>query len=421
MGSCIDRVGGVVCGRGCGHRGRTFVADLDRPFRHRRLEPDSLEGAVSARGEFTTAEQQTGLQQSLTRMRAQTPVAPATSSQYPAVSSQARLQPDLYAAAFTRELLTQDYRASRDDVLAWVQSESAQSTEPLVVGLTPVELRPRLALWSVQDDTGSPAIVPSRSAWAALAERRAYTTVQIQKVTEPVAWADAVAGGQITDPGVTARQVDAEVTLHTTDRGHPITAASSVALTIQLEGPPGQGRVRFVVAVIYDAWGSPKATAASRRGRAFSGSPTVSRAPRFACAIGTARGSPEAMAASNKGRAFSAPPRQPVDRRGSPARSAPTWGSPEAAAASNKGRAFLGSPTPTSRAPRFVCASGTASGSPEATAASNNGRAFSTPPNQAVQRQGWSCQPGRQGQPHAATAASRPRHCQRCTPRGRRC
>src|SRR5664280_1574853 len=153
----------------------------------------SLPGASSL-----TAEQQTGLQQSLTRMRAQIPVTAATSAQYPAVSSQARQQPDLYAAAFAAQLLTQDYRTSRDDLLAWVQSESAPSTEPLVVGLTPVSLRGRLALWSVQDDTGSPAIVPNRSAWASLAARQGYTTVQIQKVTEPVAWAAAVADGQIT-------------------------------------------------------------------------------------------------------------------------------------------------------------------------------------------------------------------------------
>ncbi|HEY5181879.1 MAG TPA: hypothetical protein VIJ07_19260 [Dermatophilaceae bacterium] len=210
----------------------------------------SLPGASSL-----TVEQQSDLQQSLTRMRAQIPVTPATSAQNPAVSSQARLQPDLYAAAFTAQLLTQDYHASRDQLLAWVQSESAQSTEPLVVGLTPVELRTRLALWSVQDDTGSPAIVPNRSYWAALAERQGYTTVQIQKVTEPVSCADAVAGGQITDPGVTARQVDAEVTLHTTDHGHPITAASSVALTIQLEGPPVRGGYGFVVAAIYNVAG----------------------------------------------------------------------------------------------------------------------------------------------------------------------
>ena len=210
----------------------------------------SLPGASSL-----TGEQQSDLQQSLTRMRAEVPVAPATSAQYPAVSSQARLQPDLYAATFTRELLTQDYHTSRDDVLAWVQSEAAQSTEPLVVGQTPVGLRGRLALWSVQDDTGSPAIVPSPSAWAALAQRRGYTTVQIQKVTEPVSWAAAVAGGQITDPAVTARQVDAEVTLHTTNHGHATVTRSSVSLTVQLEGPPTRGGYGFVVAVIYDVVG----------------------------------------------------------------------------------------------------------------------------------------------------------------------
>ena len=54
----------------------------------------SLPGARSL-----TSPQQTGLQQSLARMRDQVPVAPATSARYPAVSSQARLQPDLYAAA----------------------------------------------------------------------------------------------------------------------------------------------------------------------------------------------------------------------------------------------------------------------------------------------------------------------------------
>jgi len=202
-----------------------------------------------------TSGQQTGLQLSLARMRDQVPVVPATSPLYPAVSSQARQQPDLYAAAFTAQLLSQDYRTGRDQLLAWVQSETAPSTEPLVVGLTPVGLRGRLALWSVQDDTGSPAIVPSPSAWAALAARHGYATVRIQKVTEPVSWAAAVAGGAITDPGVTARQVDAEVTLHTTDHGHAAATRSSVSLTVQLEGPPARGGYGFVVAVIYDVVG----------------------------------------------------------------------------------------------------------------------------------------------------------------------
>jgi hypothetical protein len=202
-----------------------------------------------------TSGQQTSLQLSLARMRAQVPIVPATSARYPAVSSQARVQPDLYAAAFTRQLLSQDYRTGRGQLLAWVQSEAATSTEPLVVGLTPVGLRGRLALWSVQDDTGSPAIVPSPSAWTALAQRRGYTTVQIQKVTEPVSWAAAVADGEITDPAVTARQVDADVTLHTTDHGRATATRSSVSLTVQLEGPPTRNGYGFVVAVIYDVAG----------------------------------------------------------------------------------------------------------------------------------------------------------------------
>jgi hypothetical protein len=202
-----------------------------------------------------TSGQQTSLQLSLARMRAQVPIVPATSARYPAVSSQARVQPDLYAAAFTRQLLSQDYRTGRGQLLAWVQSEAATSTEPLVVGLTPVGLRGRLALWSVQDDTGSPAIVPSPSAWTALAQRRGYTTVQIQKVTEPVSWAAAVADGEITDPAVTARQVDADVTLHTTDHGRATATRSSVSLTVQLEGPPTRSGYGFVVAVIYNVVG----------------------------------------------------------------------------------------------------------------------------------------------------------------------
>ena len=169
-----------------------------------------------------------------------------------AVGSRNRQQPDLYAAAFTRQLLTQDYRTSRDQLLARVQSESAQSTEPLVVGLTPVDLRGRLALWSVQDDTGRPEIGPSRSRLEAMAERQGYTTVQMQKVTEPVAWAGAVADGEITDPGVTARQIDAEVTLHTVDHGRAMTTRFSEALSIQLEGPPVRGGYGFVVAAIYN-------------------------------------------------------------------------------------------------------------------------------------------------------------------------
>jgi hypothetical protein len=214
--------------------------------------PPAVAAALSRSGPGSLAsDQQSDLQQNITRIRALVPVNSATSPQYPAVSAQARQQPDLYAAAFVSELFTQDYRTSRDQLLAWVQSESAQSTDPLVVSLTPGDLRSRIAVASVQDGVNGPAPVPSRSDWADLARRQGHTTVQIQGVTEPVAWASAVANAQITDPGVTARQVDAEVTLQTTDQGKATSEDFSVALVVNLEGPPVRDGYGFV-AVIND-------------------------------------------------------------------------------------------------------------------------------------------------------------------------
>ena len=198
------------------------------------------------------AEQQSELEQSINRLRAVPPVQPATSARYAAVSARARQQPDLYAAGFVRQLLTQDYRIDREQLLAWVQSESAQSTDPMVVGLTPVDLRGRMAVASVQDGVNGRAPVPSLADWVDLARRQGHTTVQIQRVIEPEPWASAVASGQITDPGVTARQVDADVTLHTTDHGKANVEQFSVALVVNLEGPPVRTGYGFVAVITYN-------------------------------------------------------------------------------------------------------------------------------------------------------------------------
>lgn len=205
----------------------------------------------SGPGSLTPA-QQSEVEQSISRMRDVVPVKAATSPQYPAVDAEARQQPDLYAAAFVRQLLTQNYRTSRELLLAWVQSESAQSTDPMVVGLTPVDLRDRMAVASVQDGVSGPSPVPSQKDWADLARRRGHATVRIQRVTQPVAWASAVAAGEITDPGVTARQVDAEVTLQTNSHGKTIAVRYSVALVVNLEGPPFRDGYGFVAAITYN-------------------------------------------------------------------------------------------------------------------------------------------------------------------------
>jgi len=156
-------------------------------------------------------------------------------------------QPDLYAAAFARRLLTQDYQTPRADLLAWVQAESAQSTEPLVVGLVPSELRDRFAVYSVTDATSGPAPIPSEDDWRGLATRNAATTAVIDRVIEPQSWSNAVDAGRIQDPGVTARQVHATVTRSVgTD-----TTTYSVEVTINLEGPPSRAGWGFVTLLTY--------------------------------------------------------------------------------------------------------------------------------------------------------------------------
>jgi len=72
-------------------------------------------------------------------------------------------------------------------------------------------------------------------------------------VMEPVLWSTAIAAGEISDPGITAREVIALVTLHTTEAGTDHEIVSSVALTLNLEGPPARANWGFVGAVLYDA------------------------------------------------------------------------------------------------------------------------------------------------------------------------
>ena len=121
-----------------------------------------------------------------------------------------------------------------------------------MVRLTPPDLRDKLAVASLVDASAGPAPIPSPQTWAALGDRHGYTTVRIRRVITPPTWTAAVAAGKISDPGVTAREVDAEVTLHTTEAGRPQTTTYSVALTMNLEGPPTRDDYGFVTAVTYN-------------------------------------------------------------------------------------------------------------------------------------------------------------------------
>jgi hypothetical protein len=187
----------------------------------------------------------------LRNLRAAAPVKLA--SLKPPISGELAQHPDLYAAEFVRGLLTQDFRSQRQAHLAWVQAESAQTTEPLVVGLVPPQLRDRLAVYSVIDRTNGASAIPTEQEWRQLAATRAVDTVEIQRVTEPFAWTNAVAAGRISDPGITGREVDALVTRHTPGTPEGEAAKFSVAITLNLEGPPVRPAWGFVTAVTFNA------------------------------------------------------------------------------------------------------------------------------------------------------------------------
>ena len=191
------------------------------------------------------------VERDLRRLRAVAPVA-ATSQTRRIAGDQAQ-QPDLYTAEFVRRLLTIDFRSPRAEHLAWVQAESARTTEPLVVGLVPEGLRERLAVYSVTETDGGDAPIPDEREWSRLAAIGTHTTVQVQRVSEPLAWTNAVADGRITDPGITGRQVAAMVTRHTKGSDGDHATKFSVALTLNLEGPPTRSTWGFVTLVTYTA------------------------------------------------------------------------------------------------------------------------------------------------------------------------
>lgn len=228
-------------------RGKPNTGDL-RPApsaTHPTEEPLPDRGVVDPTRSATAA-------QEVAHLKAAPEVAPQVSTRLPRITGPAARQPDLYARAFAARLLTQDFRSPRADLLAWVQAESAQTTEPTVIGLVPAALRHKWAVFSLTDDQPTPPI-PTPDEWQALAHQHAHATVHIQRVLEPVTWSTAVLAGDITDPGATAREVDALVTLHSTTRGRPQTSATSVALTMNLEGPPSRPTWGFVTAVTYRA------------------------------------------------------------------------------------------------------------------------------------------------------------------------
>jgi hypothetical protein len=231
--------------------GRSSSAGSAEPTRT-AAQTSAVAGGVPATGGSPAAplpslnpSQSSAVERGIADLTAFPAVTPSTSTRYPAISAGRKTQPDLYAAAFAAQLLTQDYRAPRGELLRWIQSEAALTSEPTIVALIPPELRGKFAVYSAVASVDGNPVVP-QPAWDSLARKAAYTTVTVRRVIEPLYWSQAVADGRLTDQGVTQREVDADVTLHSLELGKRRTSVSSVALTINLEGPPSRGGYGFV-------------------------------------------------------------------------------------------------------------------------------------------------------------------------------
>jgi hypothetical protein len=175
-------------------------------------------------------------------------VTPETTRLLPPIPAQDRTQPDLYARAFLTGLFVHPYAGvTRAQMLAWVQSQQADS--PFITGGT-VSERSRLLVESASDPQWSNhgyAVLPDDAGWAQAAAGRASVRIARLTCTTPPDWETAISDGDITDPGLTARLVSADMTMSWTEDRKVRTQRLSVALTLLLEGPPATGQYGVVV------------------------------------------------------------------------------------------------------------------------------------------------------------------------------
>jgi hypothetical protein len=169
------------------------------------------------------------------RWNAMATVAPAVSSYYPVTPATDRGEVTAYVRAFVTELFTRDYhRATRAQLLAWVQSEDAPLRSPnypqadwskvLIDSLTDLT-------WDDAADTPIPADGP----WLALRSEQARDAVSDVRIELDPQWEQQIAAGyQPPDPLATARDVSLTVTRHTVAAGRPATARFAVSLAVQL-------------------------------------------------------------------------------------------------------------------------------------------------------------------------------------------
>jgi hypothetical protein len=167
-------------------------------------------------------------------------VAPAESSAYPAIPDADRSQPDVFATAFARELLTRDYRHStRDQLLSWVQASSAPLTI-VQVPMTPADRATTLVTSLVtpgwdSGEVGTP--VGSQGQWLAARSRQSYTTVSGVRVQSVP---DFPPPRTTFTEATFDRLVTATVTVHAMVSGKPVATRRSVAFEVVMTDQAGR-------------------------------------------------------------------------------------------------------------------------------------------------------------------------------------
>lgn len=213
---------------------------LPTPSPHTSGPPASSGAAVGGYNILSSRE--------LSMLDAAPSVAPATTRLLPPIPANDRAQPDLYARAFFTALFTHPYvGVTRAQMLAWLQAQRVES--PFITGGTAAELN-RLLVESASDPAWSNhgyAALADDAGWAEAVAGRASVRIDRLTCVIPPDWETAISAGDITDPGLTARLVSADMTMTWTENGHLNTRKFSAALTLLLEGPPTTSQYGVIV------------------------------------------------------------------------------------------------------------------------------------------------------------------------------
>jgi hypothetical protein len=170
--------------------------------------------------------------------------APTTVPSAPAPTAAASTgggSPDSYAAYLARALWTIDYtRRSRAQEEEFWRAQLADVVPAGAPAGTTVTQAQQAALSTLD------ARLPTAATWATLAATHTQSRFNVTSVSEPSSWISAVAAGQITDPGLTARTVLGVQTLSYGTPAHTTRQTQSVTIVMLCQPTTSTCRLEII-------------------------------------------------------------------------------------------------------------------------------------------------------------------------------